>query len=197
SPRMALAVTAATSVFMPCMSAISSMHSIVMSVESMSKATSRTRVRLRSRGTNAKSKPDSMKTAATGSGRRILDRRKACVAAPESASIASAPASRARSFSASVSTSGACTTRSAPDESTAAVIEGLLCGSRRADRGRFVGGQHEIDLGLLEIDTHDRDANAVRKAPRNARALADQGVADRVEMEVIAPELAHVHEPVD
>ncbi len=54
---MALAVIVATSGLMPFMSAISSMHSIVMSVESMSIATTRTRSRVRSCGTKAASQP--------------------------------------------------------------------------------------------------------------------------------------------
>ncbi len=42
---------------MPTMSAISSMHSIVISVESMSMATTRTRSRASAGGTNAQSMP--------------------------------------------------------------------------------------------------------------------------------------------
>jgi hypothetical protein len=55
SPRIACAVIAATCGFSPCRSAISSMHSMVISVESMSIATSRTRSSNRSCGTRATS----------------------------------------------------------------------------------------------------------------------------------------------
>ena len=65
SPRIADAVIAATSGLMPTMSAISSMHSIVISVESMSMATTRTRSRVRLEETNAMSIPNLAQSSAT------------------------------------------------------------------------------------------------------------------------------------
>src|SRR5436190_5322684 len=83
-----------------------------------------------------------------------------------------------------------------------------LAGSRRFGEGlserfyrrRFdakLVGQREIDLGRFEIDARDFDAHAAGQLEIAAAPFTDQRVACRIEMEVVAAELGHVHESVD
>ena len=108
SPRMAASVISATWAFLPHWSAISSMHSMSISVESMSVTNRPKSFRRRPAGTKAKSTPAASHSAAMPS--------RVCASTSRNAlasicSMARAPQWRARFFSTGVSMSVPSTTR--------------------------------------------------------------------------------------
>src|SRR5262249_44617917 len=57
-------------------------------------------------------------------------------------------------------------------------------------------GQREIDPAAVEIHAHQPDADAVAQPEAPARALPHPLVLRGVEVEVVAAELGHVHQPL-
>src|SRR2546421_3936103 len=207
------------------MSAISSTHSMVMSVESMSIDISRTRSRRWPVGTKAKSRCSSAQKAAVLAHLLAPSSRNAWVPPPGTPTMREAPVRRASSLSVGVGISGAWITSEKIRESEAEVLtvsismsqirKNCLFGTvrwrtkhtplfrlrsaRLSDlRGRasLPLDEHKVDFGCLEIDARHLDRDAIGEAKALSGSLAVHRVTYRVEVKVIVAELGDVHQPV-
>src|SRR6266550_230165 len=208
------------------MSAISSTHSMVMSVESMSIDISRTRSRRWPVGTNAKSRCSSAQKVAVLAHLLAPSSRNAWVPPPGTPTMREAPVRRASSLSVGVGISGAWITSEKIRESEAEVLTvsisvSQICknafsapcagerstplfrlgSARLSDRLRrrasFAIDEHKVDFGCLEIDARHLDRDAIGEAKALSGSLAVHRVTYRVEVKVIVAELGDVHQPVD
>src|SRR2546421_5237917 len=208
------------------MSAISSTHSMVMSVESMSIDISRTRSRRWPVGTKAKSRCSSAQKAAVLAHLLAPSSRNAWVPPPGTPTMREAPVRRASSLSVGVGISGAWITSEKIRESEAEVLTvsisvSQICknvffgtvrcrtkhtpllrlgSARLSDRLRrrasFAIDEHKVDFGCLEIDARHLDRDAIGEAKALSGSLAVHRVTYRVEVKVIVAELGDVHQPV-
>src|SRR5690606_4842847 len=71
----------------------------------------------------------------------------------------------------------------------------------RGWRGRFGAGlrfdQAEVDLAFFQAGAQDHDADAVAEAVLVAAAVAGEGLADRIELVIVAWQLGHMDQAVD
>ena len=174
------------------------MHSIVISVESMSMATTRTRSRVRSGGNERMI--DAGRGAQLGDpGVRLRPREPEGLERPAVERVNALRAGERRDRR----DVGGADRGGLDDEihpGTASAFGGFparalrtrggaaLTGPRRCLRRRRAGGigQREIDLRGFEIDAGDHDADAAGKLEYPAAALADHGMAPGIEMEIVA-----------
>src|SRR3989344_2338249 len=67
----------------------------------------------------------------------------------------------------------------------------------RFPRGsRGLAGELEIDLGFIQIDPHDLDADLVAETVNLARALAHEAMLGGIEMIIVVAEPRDVHEAI-
>src|SRR5208282_6174291 len=72
----------------------------------------------------------------------------------------------------------------APRSTRLGALALVRCACRFPRRQRV--GEHEVDLGLLQVDPRDLHRQPIGQAPGPAAALADERMVDRIEVKVVA-----------